>query len=198
MEDSFLQHNSLRSPSVAGGCWDEIPARSLGQGPSSRQQMKWIAETRSHRCFLSGRAVITPISFLKVVSLASQCEELCTVRFCVEPHKTVCWELIEAACRSCRRWTVGCHLYLDGASSPKALGFPGDGLLSYEQEGCQDYYPARRRRVSGWQHKAQCDVVTTQLTCRSSCFVTINPSHVGVHPCWIKHGYFYNFAEVGY
>lgn len=102
--------------------------------------MKWIAEARSRRYSLSSRAVITPISFLKVVSLASQYEELCTVTFCVEPGAG---NSGTAACTSCRRWTVGCHPYLDGTSTPKVWGFPWRYFVGHEQEGCQVYYPER-------------------------------------------------------
>lgn len=96
--------------------------------------MKSIAEARSRRYSLSSRAVITRISFLKVVSLASRYEELCTVRFCVEPGAG---NSETAACTSCRRWTVGCHPYLDGTSTPKVWGFPWRYFVGHEQEGCQ-------------------------------------------------------------
>lgn len=145
MEDSFPQPNSLRSPSAAEGSRDGIPGRSLGLDPSSSLQAKWIAETRSHRYSLSGRSVISPIGFLKIVSLTSQCEELCTARFCVEPGAG---NSETAACRSCRKRTIGCRPYLDGTSAPKSWGFPWRHSIGHEQEGCQDYYPERGVSVS--------------------------------------------------
>lgn len=63
---------------MAGGPWDGIPVT----GNRRRELLKQGATGGN---FLSGRAVINPTGFLEVVSLASPSEDLCTVRFCVEP-----------------------------------------------------------------------------------------------------------------
>lgn len=145
MEDSFPQPDSLRSPSVAGGSWDGTPGRSLGRDPSSRQQMKWIAEARSCRCSLSGRAVITPVGFPKVVSLPSQCEELCSEVLC----GARCWNFRGGCLQILQKMDSWVSSILRWHPSPKSLGFPLEIFVGHEQEGCWDYYPERGGFLNG-------------------------------------------------
>lgn len=163
---------------MAGECWDEIPARSLGQGPNGMQQMKGIVETRRHRCFLSGRAVKTAINFLKVVVLASKCEELCTMRFCVHPGAGN-RERLPADPAEDGHLGVIC-IYM--TTHPQKPGVPPGMFCKLGARRLPGLILCKEKESFLVATKAQCDAVTTLLTCRSSCFVTINPSRVGLHP----------------